>query len=138
MALKRRTSGGRAAQSLVLATLVWSAGQRLDAHHSLAAFETSTRVTVAGKVAALDWGNPHVIVEIDGAEDNGGVRRWTVELASPTVLARAGWKSSDLKYGDSVSVVVNPLKNGDAGGLLVQATLADGRVLEGGSASRSL
>ena len=95
-------------------------------------FDTTNRVTVSGVVAAFEWTNPHVIIEIDGAEGSAGVKRWTVELGSPSILLRGGWKYNDVKFRDKVTVVVNPLKSGDPGGLLVQITLADGRVLGNG------
>ena len=102
------------------------------AHHSFAMFDTTSRITVTGRVAVFEWTNPHVIIEIDGAEEDGGVKHWTVELGSPSILLRGGWKYNDMRFGDGVIVVVNPLKNGQPGGLLVQATLADGRVLGNG------
>ena len=125
---------GIAGTCVVVAGLV-SAGTPVGAHHSYASFQTRSRITLTGKVAAFAWASPHVIIEIDGAEENGGLRRWTVELGSPGVLSRAGWKSSDLKFGDRLIVVVNPLRSGEAGGLLVEATLADGRVLGNGTPS---
>src|SRR5712671_5096695 len=72
-------TNGIAGTWLVVAGLV-SAGSPVAAHHSYTAFESKSRITVTGKVAAFEWINPHVIIEIDGAEENGGLRRWTVEL----------------------------------------------------------
>jgi hypothetical protein len=46
-------------------------------------------------------------------------------------MAKAGWKSTLLKAGDTVTVVVNPLKSGEPGGIFVSITLADGRTLGG-------
>jgi hypothetical protein len=102
------------------------------AHHSFAMFDTTSRITVTGKVAVFEWTNPHAIIEIDGAEADGGSKHWTVELGSPSILLRGGWKYNDMKSGDNVIVVLNPLKSGRPGGLLVQVTLADGRVLGNG------
>lgn len=98
-------------------------------------FDTTSRITLTGEVAVFEWTNPHAVIELDGAEDGGGRKRWTVELAGPGMLTRAGWKSSDIRHRDSLILIVNPLKSGDPGGLLVQATLADGRVLANGPAS---
>ena len=63
--------------------------------------------------------------------DKGGVDRWGVELGSPQSMARNGWRSSIVKPGDKVTVVVNPLKSGEFGGIFVSITLADGRRLGG-------
>ncbi len=46
-------------------------------------------------------------------------------------MVRNGWRSSLLKPGDKVTVVVNPLKSGEFGGIFVSITLADGRTLGG-------
>jgi len=106
-----------------------TAGRPAAAHHSFTMFDTTNRVTVTGVVASCEWINPHVIVEIDGAEVDGGLKRWTVELSSPGALQRLGWSHDDLRYRSRITAVVYPLKSGAPGGLLVQATLADGRVL---------
>ena len=105
----------------------------LQAHHSFAMFDQTKRVTLAGSVAAFQWTNPHVIIEVDVPNTNGTVGLWTIELGSPSMLIRGGWKFSDLKRGDKIALVVNPLKQGDNGGLLVQVTLSDGRVLGNGA-----
>jgi hypothetical protein len=127
-------AGRRCVGGVAIGWLLFCAGTPVGAHHSYGSFETN-RITLTGKVATFAWTSPHVIIEIDGAEENGGLRRWRVELGSPGVLSRTGWKSSDLKFGDRLIVVVNPLRSGEAGGLLVEATLADGRVLGNGASS---
>jgi hypothetical protein len=52
-------------------------------------------------------------------------------MGSPNSMAKAGWRSTLLKPGDTVTVVVNPLKSGEPGGIFVSITLADGRTLGG-------
>ena len=46
-------------------------------------------------------------------------------------MVRSGWRSTILKPGDTVTVVINPLRGGEHGGAFVSLTLADGRVLGG-------
>ena len=115
----------------------------LSAHHSFAMFDTAKRVTLVGTVTAFEWTNPHVYIELDvpaekdgaekdGAAKGGAVKHWSVELGSPSILQQGGWKFSDVKVGDKLTAVINPLRNGDAGGLLFQVTLRDGRVLGNG------
>ena len=50
-------------------------------------------------------------------------------MGAPGMLTRTGWKSSILKPGDKVTVVLNPLKNGGPSGRLVRVTLPNGRVM---------
>ena len=44
-------------------------------------------------------------------------------------LAREGWKSTTLKPGDKISVVVFPLRNDEKGGQYISVTLPDGKKL---------
>ena len=116
---------------ILLVGLCFASGT-LVAHHSFAIFDTSKSVTLSGTVTAFEWTNPHAYIEVDVPQPGGGMKHWSVELGSPSILMQSGWKYKDLKAGDKISVTLNPLRNGDSGGLLVQATLADGRVLGNG------
>jgi hypothetical protein len=102
------------------------------AHHSFAMYDTTKSVTLTGTVAAFEWTNPHAIIEVDVQAKEGGVQHWTIELGSPSILQQSGWKYKDLKFGDKVTVEISPLKSEKHGGLLVKATLPDGRVLGNG------
>jgi hypothetical protein len=103
-------------------------------HHSFSMFDTAKTVMLSGTVTSFEWTNPHAYIEIDvPAEARGGAaKHWSVEMGSPSILQQSGWKFKDLKFGDKVSVSISPLRNGDPGGLLIQATLPDGRVLGNG------
>jgi hypothetical protein len=99
------------------------------AHHSFAMFDHVHRVTLAGTVTRFQWTNPHVFIELDVPDASGAVKHYSIECASPNVLMRGGWKYTDVKLGDKVKLLINPLKDGTAGGMLEEATLADGRTL---------
>lgn len=103
-----------------------------QAHHSFALFDHVDRITVSGTVAKFDWSNPHVYIQLDVA-DGVATKHYSVECASPNVLTRMGWKFNDIKKGDQVKLLVNPLRDGQPGGMLEGATLADGRVLSDGN-----
>jgi len=102
------------------------------AHHSFAMFDSTKTMTLIGTVTDFQWTNPHSYIEIDVPEETGAVKHWSVEMGSPSILQPGGWKHNTLKAGDKLTVILNPLKNGDPGGLLVQANLADGRKLGNG------
>jgi hypothetical protein len=104
----------------------------LYAHHSFAMFDTAKPLTLDGVVTAFEWTNPHAYIEVDVPDGTGGHKHWSIELGSPSILMRAGWKFSTLKKGDKVTAVISPLRNGEAGSLLNRLTLADGRVLMNG------
>jgi hypothetical protein len=48
------------------------------------------------------------------------------------MMTRNGWKSTTLKPGDKVTLVMHPLRSGKPSGSLVRVTLPDGRVLGNG------
>jgi Family of unknown function (DUF6152) len=102
------------------------------AHHSFVMFDTSKQVTLTGSVTSFEWTNPHVYIEIDVPDEAGAVKHWSVELGSPSILRNSGWTHKTLAPGDKVTVIINPLKNGSPGGLLLQANLADNRKLGNG------
>lgn len=99
------------------------------AHHSFAMFDHVNRVTLAGTVTRFEWTNPHVYIELDVPDGKGGAKHYSIECASVNVLMRTGWKFTDVHKGDKVKLLVNPLKDGSAGGMLETATFADGRTL---------
>jgi hypothetical protein len=116
----------------VLTAALFMAVGSAAAHHSFAMFDTSKQVTLTGSVTSFEWTNPHAYIEIDVPHQAGGVKHWSIELGSPSILRNSGWKHDTLKAGDRVTLIVNPLKNGNAGGLLVQANLPDDRKLGNG------
>ena len=101
------------------------------AHHSPVLFDRTVSKTLVGTVVEFTWTNPHSSILLDVPNGSGGTERWGVELGSPQSMARTGWRSSILKPGDKVTVVVNPLKSGEPAGIFVSMTLADGRKLGG-------
>jgi hypothetical protein len=110
--------------------LMWAAVIAVShAHHSFAMFDQSRQVTLKGTVSEFQWTNPHAWIHLDVPNVNGVKETWQVELNSPNNLKRQGWKSSSVKPGDQVTLVLNPLKDGSKGGLFVSITLSDGTVL---------
>jgi hypothetical protein len=114
-----------------VAVVVAMAVAPLGAHHSPVMFDRSTSKTLVGTVVEFAWTNPHASIQLDVPNEKGTVERWGVELGSPQSMARTGWRSSIIKPGDKVTVVVNPLKSGEFGGIFVSMTLPDGRKLGG-------
>jgi hypothetical protein len=111
--------------------LVVALAASAGAHHSPVMFDRTVSKTLVGTVVRFTWTNPHSAIQLDVPNDSGGVDRWGVEMGSPQSMARAGWRSNIIKAGETVTVVVNPLKSGEFGGIFVSITLPDGRKLGG-------
>jgi hypothetical protein len=122
--------------SVVVAAMTMGGTGPARAHHSFAMFDTSNQVTLTGVVSAFEWTNPHVYIEID-VPDGQGVRHWTIELGSTSILMRGGWTFTTVRKGDRVTAVVSPLRSGEPGSLLSRITLPDGRVLGNGGPAPS-
>ena len=120
----------QAALRLILIACLVAGGSSLAvAHHSAAAFDTTTDKTISGTVKKFDYSNPHTWVWLDVPNDQGGVDTWGVEGMSPNYLARRGWSRTTLKPGDKLTIKIRPMKNGEKGGMWVTATRPNGEVL---------
>jgi hypothetical protein len=97
------------------------------AHHSFAMFDNTRSITLHGKVTQYQFTNPHAYLDIDAEDGRGGIKHYTLEMTSPNMLSRGGWTSRTLKTGDVVTAVVAPLRDGRAGGLLLEVILPNGR-----------
>jgi hypothetical protein len=122
-----------AARALFVVTVMLLVGRPLAAHHSFAMFDSTNKATITGTVTRFEWTNPHVFIEVDVPGANGEIKHWSVELGSPSILLRSGWKYSDVKPGEKVTAIVNPLRDGRPGGMLYRLTLADGRKFGNGT-----
>ena len=68
-------------------------------------------------------------IHLDVTDADGKVANWGVEMNPANNLVRAGWRSTTLKPGDKVTIVVYPLRNDEKGGQYISITLPDGKVL---------
>jgi Family of unknown function (DUF6152) len=114
---------------VLAATVAISLTSTAIAHHSFARFDRSKTVVLTGIVKEFQWTNPHAWIQINVKGANGRVVEWGAECGSPNMMVRSGWKKSLLKPGDTVTVTVNPLRDGGPNGSLVTIKLADGTVL---------
>jgi hypothetical protein len=100
-----------------------------NAHHAPAVFDQSKTVVIEGTVTDFVWQNPHSWIRMDVVDADGKTANWSIEMNPPTYLIRGGFKSTTLKAGDKISVVINPIRSGEPSGKFVSLTLPDGRVL---------
>ena len=107
---------------LAVAGLVLAASSPAVAHHSAAMFDSGKVITIEGIVKEFQWTNPHTWVQIVVTDAAGKQVEWAIESGAPNGMARQGWKRNSLVPGDKVAIAINPLRDGRAGGFLVNAT----------------
>ena len=99
-------------------------------HHSGAAvFDTTKKLELKGVVTKMEWTNPHAHFFLDVKDADGTVTNWNLELASPSILLRNGWKRDSLKAGDVVTVDGSPAKDNSKFGIAQSIEFADGHKL---------
>ena len=100
------------------------------AHHSGAAvFDTTKKLELKGVVTRMEWTNPHAHFFLDVKDAGGAVISWNLELASPSILLRNGWKRDSLKAGDAVTVSGSPAKDNSNFAIAQSIEFADGHKL---------
>ena len=100
-----------------------------EAHHSGAMFDRSKQVTLNGTVKEFNWTNPHASFSVELLKQDGTSELWNVEMNSPNNLVREGWTRNTIAPGDKVSVLINPLRDGNPGGVYVGITLPSGKYI---------
>ena len=106
------------------------------AHHSFAAeYDADKPIELKGAVTRIEWMNPHARFYLDVKDDGGQVTNWNLELASPNVLVRNGWRRNSLQIGDQVTVNGSQAKDGSRMANARTVVLADGRKVFAASSS---
>ena len=73
------------------------------AHHSYALFDLDQVLMLEGTVTKLDWGNPHVYIELDTGGP-GAPELWVIQAEPPAVMSLLGWSRQSLAPGERVTV----------------------------------
>ena len=101
----------------------------LFAHHSSAAYDVGKRVILKGTVKQWVYSNPHCMLILEVKSEGGEVVLWTNETQAPSVIFPAGYRRDSFKFGQEVTITVEPFKNGQPYGRILGAVLADGKIL---------
>jgi Family of unknown function (DUF6152) len=110
---------------LVLCGLALAAG--VQAHHSAAQFDFAQNVEITGKIIHLDVSNPHIDLILEQPAEGGATKQVQYEGHSRNNVFRRGWRPDWLKDGDTVTIFIAPMRNGEDGGYIQSFKLQDGR-----------
>jgi hypothetical protein len=111
-----------------IAFVVTLAATSVRAHHSFSAeFDRNKPFKMTGAVTKVLWQNPHTFFYIDVKDEKTGkVANWGMEMGSPNILMRQGWRRDTMKVGDIVTVDGSLAKDGsntgNANSVVLQAT----------------
>lgn len=120
--------------ALLILALLGAAAVPTLAHHAFAAeFDLKKPVTVKGVVTKIEWMNPHAWIYVEAKTDSG-VEEWQFETGAPVELVRRGWRKTDLKVGDEVTVQALRAKDGTNTASARMVTLPSGRKVFSGAA----
>jgi hypothetical protein len=94
-----------------------------------AAFDASKEILIKGKVARLDWKNPHIYLIIETIGENGKPQLIEGEGLAITQALVDGLHREDLKPGTAVVVRANPNRGGPGKTVRVlDVTTPDGEI----------
>ena len=99
------------------------------AHHSFAKFDSQRSIEIEGELTEVRWQNPHIQFTLAGRGEDGELRIWQLETASPGILRRTGITEGAVSVGDQVRVAGNPAVDGSAELNATNMLLPDGREL---------
>ena len=102
---------------------------RLAAHHGSAAFDSGKAVVLKGTVKEWLYSNPNCLLKLEVTGPDGKVVQWVAEGQAPQVIFPAGYRKDSFKFGDQVTVTVEPVKENLPMGRILQSVLADGKIL---------
>src|SRR4051794_12883913 len=75
------------------------------AHHAFGSeFDANAPVLLKGKIAKIEWVNPHTWIHVEIAKEDGAKEIWMVEGGSPNTLLRRGANKSTFPEGTEVVV----------------------------------
>ena len=117
--------------ALIVGVLLVAGSSLTWAHHNTSArYDEANPITLKGTVVRFRMINPHSQVEFEVEDEQGNVVMWTVGAGPPSNMYRRGWRTEDLKPGDSVTVTGLPAFDGSAAMRLVKLEGPNGKVLE--------
>jgi len=100
------------------------------AHHSAAAYDTTTEITIEGSVAEVEWRNPHIGLTLEVVDEIGVARLQDIELVAVSEALALGLQRDDLAAGTPIVVRANPGRRGPGSRALGRSMrTADGAIL---------
>ena len=110
--------------AVIATTLLFSVS--LYAHHSAAQFDFGNTVLVEGKVMEVRFANPHLRLILEVTDDARGTRDIEFEGHSRNNMRRQGLMPDMFIEGDTVTIRIAPMRNGEDGGYVTALRTPNG------------
>ena len=113
--------------SIGVALALALAAASASAHHAFAAeFDADKPIRLEGRIAKMEWINPHSWIHLDVTNADGTVTRWMIEGGPPNALFRRGFTEDSLPVGTDIIVEGFQARDGSMKANGRNVTLADG------------
>jgi hypothetical protein len=100
------------------------------AHHGISNWDLNTDVTVKGRIARIEFLNPHAWLHVEVTGANGKPEAWKCEMRSAFSLQRSGWTIDMFKAGGVVTVTGSPERTKPRQCYLSTILFADGSSMD--------
>jgi hypothetical protein len=85
--------------------ILYAAPKLAQAHHAFGAeFDANSPVLLKGKIAKVEWINPHTWIHVEITKPDGAKEVWMVEGGSPNTLLRRGANKTTFPVGTDIVV----------------------------------
>lgn len=101
-------------------------GNNTMAHHSAAQFDFANTVLIEGEVISTRFANPHLRLILEVTDEERGTREIEYEGHSRNNMRRQGLMPDMFTVGDTVTIRIAPMRNGDDGGYVTAVRAPDG------------
>jgi len=95
--------------ALAFGILCLAGGRSLQAHHGYANYVTEHRIYVEGDIQAIQFRNPHVLMQVRTADGTDYLVQWQ----GASWVERIGVTKDTFKVGDHIVVLGAPNRNAD-------------------------
>ena len=113
----------------IFAASLLTIAQSSNAHHGTSTYDMNTEIQLTGTVKEWTFGNPHTWLWLTVASPQQPAVEWSIESAPPNYLTQQGWSVSTLKAGETLTVLISPLRSEPRRGILLEAKRSSGEIL---------